>query len=89
MFDLHISCTKDISFLKINFADGSQCAVEASEPKDKFKQTIESDKNYQHLANFHEQNMQDEQLMQSAELPKIDNVQRPVKIANELQNLDI
>lgn len=106
MFKLNIKCTKDISFLKINFADGTSTVLEDNpssseqkslkevkkkEPKviteksqtrknylkDDFLPTDDGDSNFM-IKNS-----------QNVKLPELPDIDRPVKVADELQNLDI
>jgi hypothetical protein len=114
MFKLNIECTKDISFLKINFADGTSTVIEDNpsasslsketkkkdtdkkEPKKEIKETKEhkdyNRKNYMGDdllpindgdSNFMYKNAQ------NVKLPELPDIDRPVKVADELQNLDI
>lgn len=91
MFDLHITCTKDITFLKIDFADGT--SVVGEKPK-----TDKPQKKVQHQSNFNENQKQtvenydnmDTKKFKKVKLPEIKEKHRDaVKIADELQNLEI
>lgn len=94
MFKLNIECTKDIDFLKINFADGTSSVISSPEKlvkqnkreNDVPKETkiekradylpADGDSNYMYKTN------------EKVKLPEIKETNRPVKVANELQNLD-
>ena len=101
MFRLNIECTKDIDELHINFSDGTSAIVEKT---DKHKTSNESYQNQTSQKNQKKQNHKKEQSIQDididfseecsvsqekVELPTINTENRPVKVADELQNLDI
>lgn len=94
MFKLSIECSKDISELHINFTDGTSAVVENSPvstipnalkknaPKvsrnDKPFTPIDISENHVNQVN-----------QEKVKLPDIQTISRPVKVADELQNLDI
>lgn len=110
MFKLNIECTKDISFLKINFADGTSTVLEDNpsfseqkslkevkkkEPKKEPKvisEKSQTGKNYL-KDDFLPTEDGDSNFMiknsQNVKLPELPDIDRPVKVADELQNLDI
>lgn len=111
MFKLNIECTKDISFLKINFADGTSTVLEdnpssssASQktsklPKKEYKEPkVTSEKSQarkKYVNDFLPTELnrdEDGNTMfksQNVKLPELPDIDRPVKVADELQNLDI
>lgn len=101
MFKLLIECSKDIDTLSINFSDGTSVITESSkppkavsdikvkeqrEPKD-FK---ESKKPERKPLDTYLDTEEDYEVQQEAvQKPIIQDVQRPAKVSDELQNLDI
>lgn len=92
MFELHITCTKDIDKLSIDFSDGTSI-VQESKPKQskshkESKKCIEEhvDKDILlddvELYNKHKKN---NEVIKPIELPDID---RPVNVDDTLQNLE-
>jgi hypothetical protein len=88
MFRLNIECTKDIDRLVIDFTDGTSSVVEskpkpqkvnqpkASTPKVPREQLLDVDADYSSIQ------------QEVVEKPVIESKQRPVKVAEELQNFD-
>lgn len=93
MFKLLIECTKDISEISINFTDGTS-VVKSSEPE-----TIKPKPEKPKKPNFSEARRELLDLGDSSNIPnvkssrvlkpEIANHDRQVKVATELQNLDI
>lgn len=100
MFKLLIECTKDISEISINFADGTS-VVKSSEPKkpEKKPDTTKPEKkpNFsearRELLDLDDSNTSDSNVsnVKPSQVlkPEIANHDRQVKVATELQNLDI
>ncbi len=91
MFKLSIECSKDISALHINFADGMSAVVENSPVStipNAFKKNApkvsRNDKPFTPI-DMSENHVNHERV----KLPDIQTISRPVKVADELQNLDI
>lgn len=94
MFKLNIECTKDISELHINFTDGSSAVVEnapktSEKPKPKIKSREEPENKDPRFKDFDYQEPVDVISKERVKLPEIPDRQRAVKVADELQNLDI
>lgn len=93
MFKLSIECTKDISELHINFTDGTSAMVENTPKSRNIPQALKKDANPTERKNFapikplvnDEINLKQEKV----HLPDIETRSRPVKVAEELQNLDL
>ena len=85
MFKLNIECTKDISFLKINFTDGTNTVVENKSPKE----TKKGSKNYMDSTLPTDDKFDYTSSSQNVKLPDLPDIKRPVKVADELQNLNI
>lgn len=99
MFKLNIECTKDINELHITFADGSSVVTSNSSPNvaspprvprepretkpQEQKQAVRKEEFLDLDADFG--NVSQEVI----QLPEINTASRPVKVASELQNLDI
>jgi len=86
-FALHIECSKDISKLNIDFTDGSTMVTE--EPK-----TKDNPSNIKHSTTTHQEFLDTDTefgnvSQEVIQKPEIKQQERPVKIATELQNLDI
>jgi hypothetical protein len=87
VFDLHITCTKDITFLKINFADGTSVVGENVEKDKDFKEN--SEKTYS-PSNYVANNNSTIQSYKKVKLPDIEDKHRnTVKVADELQDLEL
>lgn len=100
VFKLSIECSKDISELHINFADGTSAVVENTP-----SETPETPEKNSTIPNALKKNtpkvsrttkpftpidMSETQVNQDkVKLPDIQPISRPVKVADELQNLDI
>jgi hypothetical protein len=99
MFKLNIECTKDINELHITFADGSSVVTSNSSPNvvspprvprepretkpQEQKQPVRKEEFLDLDTDFG--NVSQEVI----QLPEINTASRPVKVASELQNLDI
>lgn len=90
MFELHITCTKDISQLKIDFTDGTCITSEKpikkqsvpkrlKMPDSQKEKYLDIDKNCDTISKN----------IESVKLPEIDLGTREINIAPELQNMDI
>jgi hypothetical protein len=103
MFKLNIECTKDINELHITFADGTSVVTSNSssavvsaprvprEPKPqqekvKPERTERADRQEKFLDTDADFGSVSQEVVQ---LPEINRTDRPVKVASELQNLDI
>lgn len=97
MFKLSIECTKDISELHINFTDGTSAIVEQPNkpiskgiPKALKKNTSDRPLNpLKPLSEFDDVSTTSEINQSKVKLPDIETHARPVKVAEELQNLDL
>jgi len=91
-FELHVTCTKDIDKLKIDFADGTsvvqhsipdsgirnETSYDTKEPQSHGKQQLlDTDADWGSIS------------QEVVELPQIEEKSRSVSVAEELQNLDI
>jgi|SaaInl8_200m_RNA_FD_contig_121_5049_length_3278_multi_5_in_0_out_0_6 hypothetical protein len=96
-FELHITCSKEIDTLAIDFADGTSCITSKDDPKPPKNKVVTASapkKDRKTVATPREDVALDldEDYAQETEavgLPVIADHDRPVKIAQELQNLDI
>ena len=98
MFELHITCSKDIDTLAINFSDGTSVVTE-SKPKEteKPKETkAKETKEHREIKEPRKKldtylDTEDDYIIQQEVLQKpiIQDVQRPAKVTDELQNLDL
>ena len=101
MFELHITCSKDIDNLSINFSDGTSVVTE-SKPKEtkeikelKVKENKEIKekeikKTERKSLDTYLDTEDDYEIQQEVlQKPFIHDVQRPAKVSDELQNLDI
>lgn len=97
MFKLVIECSKDISNLSIDFTDGTSVVTEtkpqepresreSKEIKNKESKSKEPRKPLDEYLNTEEDHSYEQNLVQK---PIIENIQRPVKVSEELQNLDL
>lgn len=103
MFELHITCTKDIDTLSINFSDGTSVVTESSKPSkkvsdEKFKEPREQNeskevkpqKELRKKLDTYLDTEDDYEVQQEViQKPIIQEVHRPAKVSDELQNLDI
>jgi len=101
-FELNIKSSKDITSLSINFADGTSTVTSSNkvekihkEPKNNSDviKDDHNDHNTKKTRGRKEQFLDTEADYSSlsqevVQLPKIDVINRPVKVAEELQNLD-
>lgn len=98
MFELHITCSKDIDTLAINFSDGTSVVTE-SKPKETEKPKETKAKEIKEHREIKEPrkkldtylDTEDNYTIQQEVLQKpiIQDVQRPAKVTDELQNLDL
>lgn len=99
MFELHITCSKDIDTLAINFSDGTSVVTE-SKPKEteKPKEAKEAKEIKEHREikeprkklDTYLDTEDDYQIQQEVvQKPFIQEIERPVKVSDELQNLDL
>lgn len=104
MFELHITCSKDISKLKIDFTDGSCiCTEDPKGTKDSFepKEQKESKKSKKTKEIKETQNIEDSgdsvpdwiipdrpKKVEGQKPPEIPDLDRPPKIDEVLNNLD-
>ncbi len=95
MFKLHIECSKDISELHINFTDGTSSVIEKEpkeiksqkpESKKDFKETKEPRKKLDEYLNTSETFETSTAVVQK---PNIQDVDRPPKVDDNLQNFDL
>lgn len=96
MFELHITCTKDIDKLSIDFSDGTSIVQEPKEPKEpkdikphkskinKSEEHVDKDILLDDFELYNNRNKKKE-VVKPLELPDID---RPVNVDNTLQNLE-
>lgn len=101
MFELHITCTKDIDKLSIDFSDGTSIIQESSpEPK----QGKQAKQNNQHKESkeYTEEHIDEDILLDDIELYnnkcknkkevikplELPDIDRPVNVDNTLQNLE-
>lgn len=84
MFELHITCSKDIDKLKIDFSDGTSVVTEKKHDKKPSKPREE--KQSSDFDDFEAYTPKKESI-KPIELPEI--VDRPVKIDNILNNFEI
>lgn len=97
VFKLSIECSKDISEIHINFSDGTSAVVEnaPSETPEKISTVPNAlKKNAPKVSRINKPftpiDMSETQVNQDkVKLPDIQPISRPVKVADELQNLDI
>ena len=99
MFELHITCSKNIDTLAINFSDGTSVVTE-SKPKEpeKLKEAKEAKEIKEHREIKEPRKKLDTYLdteddytvqQEVVQKPIIQDVQRPAKVTDELQNLDL
>lgn len=97
-FKLLIECSKDIDKLSIDFSDGTSSVIESPEapkkvePRERKKVSKEnsSPMRAEEFLDVDEFNNDYTEISSEViELPKINLGERPVKVANELQNLNI
>ena len=95
MFKLLIECSKDIDTLAINFSDGTSVVTESKLKETKPKEAKEI-KEHREIKETRKKldtylDTEDEYTIQQEVLQKpiIQDVQRPAKVTDELQNLDL
>ena len=98
MFELHITCSKDIDTLAINFSDGTSVVTESKPKEAKPKEPKEAKEIKEHREIKEPRkkldtylDTEDDYTIQQEVLQKpiIQDVQRPAKVTDELQNLDL
>lgn len=103
MFKLVIECSKDIDNLSINFSDGTsvvteskpKCEKELKEPKVredkevKEPKTPKEPKERRKLDTYLDTEEDYDTQQAVVQKPIIQDVQRPAKVSDELQNLDL
>lgn len=108
MFKLNIECSKDITELKINFADGTVSTISnddktlntASEkPESKIPYNLKKSTTHKTVqktvqsswANWdaNDNKQVSKEIVKLPTVPDVDTENRPVNVADELQNLDI
>lgn len=89
MFELHITCTKDIDKLKIDFSDGTSVVTEKPKEQKKTEKPKEQKKPKEEPNDFDnfEAYTPKKEVVKPLELPEITD--RPVKIDNILNNFEI
>lgn len=93
-FELHITCSKDIDNLSINFSDGTSVVTE-SKPKEikensqeQTKQKVAKDSRRK-LESYLDTETDFSISQEVVQKPIIQEVNRPVNVSDELQNLDL
>ena len=98
MFKLLIECSKDIQFLQINFSDGTS-VVTSKEPEKNKEPKLEKDKEQKdskdterpkrkNLEQYLDTDTDFSISQEVIEKPVIQDLIRPPKVTDELQNLD-
>ncbi len=93
MFKLVIECSKDIDNLSINFSDGTSVVTESKpkelkEPKEQKPKEIK--KTERKALDTYLDTEDDYELQQEVvQKPFIQEIERPAKVSDELQNLDL
>lgn len=99
MFELHITCTKDIDKLSIDFSDGTSIVQESSSKQDKqdkqnnqrkeskkcVEEHVDKDILLDDLELYNNKCKNKKEVIKPLELPDID---RPVNVDDTLQNLE-
>ena len=96
MFELHITCTKDIDKLSIDFSDGTSIIQESKPKQDKqhkeskkcekcAEEHIDKDILLDDVELYNNKCKNKKEVVKPLELPDID---RPVNVDNTLQNLE-
>jgi hypothetical protein len=78
-FELHITCSKDIDKLSIDFSDGTSVITESKKKEEPVKQNksfIDTDVEYSDIS------------QDIIEKPNIIREEKPIKVAEELQNFN-
>lgn len=86
MFKLLIECSKDIDEIHINFSDNTSF-VKTKDYKEHKESKVVKQRNEQFLDTAEYSNNKIQNTI--VEKPVIEEMERPVKVADELQNLDI
>ena len=96
MFELHITCSKDIDTLAINFSDGTSVVTESKPKEAKEAKEAKEIKEHREIKEPRKKldtylDTEDDYTIQQEVLQKpiIQDVQRPAKVTDELQNLDL
>lgn len=101
MFELHITCTKDIDKLSIDFSDGTSIIQESS-PKPKQGKQAKQNNQHKELKEYTEEHIDEDILLDDIELYnnkcknkkevikplELPDIDRPVNVDNTLQNLE-
>ena len=89
MFELHITCSKDIDKLKIDFSDGTSVVTEKKQSKPSKPREPREPREEKQSSDFDdfEAYTPKKESIKPIELPEI--VDRPVKIDNILNNFEI
>jgi hypothetical protein len=96
MFELHITCTKDIDKLSIDFSDGTSIVQESKPKQDKqhkeskkcekcAEEHVDKDILLDDVELYNNKCKNKKEVVKPLELPDID---RPVNVDNTLQNLE-
>ena len=93
MFELHITCTKDIDKLSIDFSDGTSIVQESKPKQDKqhkeskkcTEEHIDKDILLDDVGLYNNKCKNKKEVVKPLELP---DVERPVNVDNTLQNLE-
>lgn len=83
MFELHITCSKDIDKLKIDFSDGTSVVTEKKQSKPSKPREEKQSSDFDDFEAYAPK----KESIKPIELPEI--VDRPVKIDNILNNFEI
>ena len=93
MFKLVIECSKDIDNLSINFSDGTSVVTESKpkeliEPKEQKPKEIKKTER-KPLDTYLDTEDDYEVQQEVVQKPFIQEIERPAKVSDELQNLDL
>ena len=86
-FKLLIECSKDIQFLQINFSDGTS-VVTSKEPKENREPILPKAPKRKNLEEYLDTDTDFSINQEVIEKPVIQDLIRPPKVTDELQNLD-
>ena len=93
-FELHITCSRDIDELHINFSDGTSSVVEnpdkpkVSKELEKVKEPKELKEPRKSLDTYLDTEEDYSAQQEIIKKPEIAELNRPAKVSDELQNLD-
>lgn len=79
MFELHITCTKDITNLNLNFVDGTSVISDNN--------TVTSNSKDEQIVSFEDNSNIKREVIKAPKIPDIPD--RPVKVDNILDGLEI